>query len=82
MENDPPVFKAFRESRDRIRTMALVHEKLYQSDNLERIDIKSYIETMARELFHAYCGRKRRHLLDIDVTRGSPGYQYSDSLRD
>lgn len=45
---------AFRESRERILSMALVHQKLYGSESLSRIDMKSYVNTMVRELFHAY----------------------------
>lgn len=46
--------EAFRESRNRIFSMALVHEKLYQTKNFTQVNFKEYIEAMTRELMHAY----------------------------
>jgi PAS domain S-box-containing protein len=51
---DPSVQKAFRESQTRIRAMAMIHERLYQSEDLARIDIDEYIETLAADLFRTY----------------------------
>ncbi len=51
---DPSVLKAFRESQTRIRSMAMIHEKLYQSEDLARIDIGGYIESLVVDLFHTY----------------------------
>ncbi|MFA5221773.1 MAG: histidine kinase dimerization/phosphoacceptor domain -containing protein [Methanoregula sp.] len=39
---DEGTLSAFRESQSRIKVMALVHEKLYQSTDLEKIDLESY----------------------------------------
>lgn len=41
-------------SRDRVRTMALIHEKLYRSDNFSRINFTDYIHTLAQELMALY----------------------------
>ncbi len=46
--------EAFRESRNRIFSMALVHEKLYQTKNFTEVDFKDYIEVMTGELMRAY----------------------------
>jgi PAS domain S-box-containing protein len=51
---DPQAIAMFRESQHRIRSMALVHEKLYQSQDLSRIDFASYLENLLVYLFHAY----------------------------
>ena len=45
---------AFRKSRDRVYSMALIHEKLYNSEDLSGIDMKSYIENIAGELLRTY----------------------------
>ena len=38
------------DSEARIRSMGLLHEKLYQSDSISRIDLKGYLETLVFEL--------------------------------
>jgi two-component sensor histidine kinase len=52
--NDHTLLKAFQETENRIRSMALVHQKLYQSKDLSKIDLKSYIEDLAKALFESY----------------------------
>ena len=39
---------------NRIRSMALVHEMLYQSDNLSRIDFHEYLQTLVAHLRNAF----------------------------
>jgi len=51
---DETVIKTFSESRNRIYSMALVHDKLYQSEDFSNIDFSDYISTMARHLFATY----------------------------
>lgn len=51
---DKKVVDLFTESRNRIRSMALIHEKLYQSQNLAQINFGEYIQTLTTHLFHTY----------------------------
>jgi two-component sensor histidine kinase len=44
----------FKENQNRIKSMVLVHEKLYQSKNLASIDPDNYIKSLVTYLFHAY----------------------------
>lgn len=39
---------------NRIRAMALIHDMLYQSDNLSRIDFQEYLRTLVAHLRHAF----------------------------
>ena len=52
--NDPAACSALRDSQMRVRSMALIHEKLYQSDNLAEIRLGSYIKNLSNNLFHSY----------------------------
>jgi PAS domain S-box-containing protein len=44
----------FEESRDRIHAIALIHEKLYQSDTLVRIDMTDYLQDLATSVVRSY----------------------------
>lgn len=51
---DPNVQVLFRDARDRVRSMALVHEKLYQSEDLARTELSAYTRNLMKELFLAH----------------------------
>ncbi len=59
---DPMILEMFRDTQTRIRSMALVHEKLYQSRDLSRVDFPSYLQSLIVHLFHA-------HKIDPDRVR-------------
>jgi PAS domain S-box-containing protein len=51
---DSQTFEMFQESQNRVRSMALVHERLYQSPDLTRIDFAEYVRSLANHLFRSY----------------------------
>lgn len=57
----------FMESQNRIYSMALIHEKFYQSRSLARIDISEYIHTLVAKLFLSYGVTERDIRLGIHV---------------
>lgn len=52
--NDRNMREVFQDSRHRIRSMALIHEKLYRSNNLARVDLADYVRDLAAYLFSSY----------------------------
>src|SRR6266581_1922726 len=52
--NHAAVLAVFKDSQSRVESMALMHEHLYQSEDLEKIDLASYIQTLAANLFISY----------------------------
>ncbi|MFO0879053.1 MAG: PAS domain S-box protein [Gemmataceae bacterium] len=51
---DPPALEMFRESRDRVKAMALMHERMYRSKDLARIHFAEYVEQLMRDLKRTY----------------------------
>ena len=64
---DKAAIGMFQESQQRIRSMALVHEKLYQSKDLSRIDFSNYIENLIMFLFHSYQVRSDQIRIKTEV---------------
>jgi PAS domain S-box-containing protein len=58
----------FQESQNRIRAMALIHEKLYTSEDLAHIDIAGYIHSLTHQLITSYRTTASRVNMDIAVT--------------
>ncbi len=51
---DQKSLEIFRESQNRVRSMALIHEKLYQSKDLNRVEFSEYIQSLSKDLFRSY----------------------------
>ena len=64
---DEPALRVLRSSQNRIRSMALIHEKLYQSEALARIDFGDYIRTLVADLYNLYGVSPDDIELKIDV---------------
>jgi len=59
---DSEVLEAFRESQDRVVSMALIHEELYKGGGFETLNFSPYIRELVENLFHTYS------LGDIDIS--------------
>ncbi|EKO06172.1 MASE1 domain-containing protein [Leptospira interrogans] len=75
---DKQSLSVFIESQNRLRTMSMIHEELYQSENLGKIQYSVYIEKLLNQLFQVY-GKSDSVVLvtlleplDITVNRAIP----------
>ncbi|MDI6644132.1 MAG: sensor histidine kinase [Methanobacteriaceae archaeon] len=57
----------FRESQNRAKSMALIHERLYRSSDLKKIDFGDYIRTLARDLLSTYSNQDSMVTLEFDI---------------
>jgi PAS domain S-box-containing protein len=57
----------FKDSQNRARSMALIHELLYQSSDLKRINFGSYINKLTNELFSVYVTDPKKIKIDMDI---------------
>jgi PAS domain S-box-containing protein len=65
--SDPTAISMFRESQGRIRSMALVHEKLYQSKDLSRVNFAQYVENLVMYLVHSFRVDSERITIATDI---------------
>ncbi len=65
---DENALEMFRKSQNRAKSMALIHEKLYASQDLKRINFKEYMESLASDLYHTYTEDIRliKLIMDLD----------------
>jgi PAS domain S-box-containing protein len=57
---DPEALNIFEESRDRIKSMALIHEQLYQSNDLAQIDFPEYLRSLLNMVLSAHRTNRTR----------------------
>ena len=66
---DENVIEAFRDSQHRVKSMALVHEKLYQSEDMVSVDFADYIKNLSNYLFQSYSLDNAKVSLKLDVEK-------------
>lgn len=66
---DPESAALFNESENRVRCMAALHETLYRSEDLGKIDFAAYVQTLAADLSRLYAERSRNLRLKCNVQK-------------
>src|SRR5262249_8056693 len=64
---DPEVHALLKDSQHRIRSMALIHEQLYRSDDLAWIDFAAYVRDLGTHIADAYCVNTGRVTLAMSL---------------
>ncbi len=73
--NDTVALNAINESKSRVKSMALIHQNLYQEDSLIGVDMQKYIDSLVDDLLDTYRLEKRINvrtdveniLIDVDT---------------
>ncbi|MBD0345585.1 MAG: PAS domain-containing protein, partial [Coleofasciculus sp. Co-bin14] len=64
---NPQVLEVFRNSQNRVRSMALIHEKLYQSESLSKVNLADYIESLTVYLIQTYAINPNKITLQLNL---------------
>ena len=65
--SDAKVLEAFKESQNRVISMALIHEELYKGGKIETLDFADYLRKLAADLFSSYNLRNDNVSLNVDL---------------
>jgi two-component sensor histidine kinase len=65
--DDREMLEVVKDIQNRIRSISLVHEKLYQSKDLSNVNLKDYIQELANALLTSYEGSKDRISVTLDI---------------
>ena len=64
--------KSFNEAVNRIMTMSLVHQKMYEKDSLSNIDFKDYLQSLISEIKKSYSSKNVHVENDIEIRTMNP----------
>ena len=64
---DQTSVQMFRQSQDRVRSMAMIHERLYRSKDMAKVNFTEYIESLTTHLFSTHLVDTSRIQLAVDV---------------
>jgi two-component sensor histidine kinase len=67
--DDQRTVELFRESQNRVKSMALVHERLYRSENMIEVDFGEYVRTVVVQLARSYGTGHVNCFVDADDVR-------------
>lgn len=60
---DPESLKVFEECKNRIKSMAIIHTRFYESKDFSKIDLADYVQHLVKDLIHTYNVNKEIELV-------------------
>lgn len=72
---DQNVIDLYRESQNRILSIALIHENLYQSEDLTHINFANYVNTLIEDLFNSFGVESEKIKLNLNVKKTIMGIE-------
>ncbi len=66
--SDKSAFDAVQESKNRVNSMALLHQKLYQGENLAAIEMRDYFETIGKAIIDSFGERAKNVSLEVEMS--------------
>lgn len=66
---DQSAFDAVQESKNRVASMALIHQKLYQGENLAAIEMRDYFETIGKAIIKSFGKKAQAVSLSVDMPK-------------
>lgn len=64
---DEDILHIFKDFQNRIKTMALIHQTLYNSERLNKIDLSKYIQGLVNDLLKAYSANPKQIKLKLNI---------------
>jgi len=64
---DNRTLQIFKDFQSRIKVMALIHQTLYNSENLNKIHLSNYIKNLVNNLFKAYSANSKQIKLELNI---------------
>ncbi len=64
---DEKVLSCFQDSQNRVRLMAMIHEKLYQSADFGKVELADYIQDLANHLLRSYSVKQNNIRVNIRI---------------
>jgi two-component sensor histidine kinase len=65
------ILEAFRESQNRVISMALIHEELYKADGTDTLDFSAYLKKLTENLFRTYSLSSKSICLYMDLEKNA-----------
>jgi two-component sensor histidine kinase len=71
--DDETARDALMEGRNRVRSIALIHQNLYQFENISAIELKRFVNDLCRQVESVF-QKKNNVVMHIDSTRSALRY--------